>query len=321
MKSTTELRTLFENQLKPSLQSLEGKRKKLMFKYIGFYSGIIISFASVWILTKYSDFAFYGGLTGILTFVILLLITRSEKSDYRREYKQRVVKAILHLINPEWSYQPDNCISEKDYRKSELFTTSYDRYNGDDLVFGTIEKTDFQISELHTEYKRTTSSGKGNRHTEWHTIFKGLLAHAEFNKEIGGKTIVLPDTAEKLFGFFGQKIQSLSGRGKLIKMENVEFEKLFVVYGSSQIESRYVLTPTMMESLINIRNKFNRYVYFSFIGSKVYVALYYSKDMFEPRIFETGVRFEDMQRMSEQFRTIQTIIRELKLNTRIWTKQ
>ena len=292
-----------------------------MFKYIAFYSGIVASAASVWILTKYSDIAFFGGLLGILTFGVLLIITKSEKAAYRHAFKQDVVKIILQSINPEWNYKPDGRISEADYRRSRLFNTGYDRYQGDDLVWGTIEKTDFQISELHTEYKTETTDSKGNSHTEWHTIFRGLFAHAEFNKEIEGKTIVLPDTTDNLFGVFSDTLQSFSERGKLVKMENVEFEKMFVVYGSSQIESRYVLTPTMMEAMLQIRKKHNGYVYFSFIGSRVYVALYNKKDLFEPRIFGSGVRFEDVLLMNEQFRTIQMIVRELNLNTRIWTKQ
>ncbi len=40
--------------------------------------------------------------------------------------------------------------------------------------------------------------------------------------------------------------------GELIKLENPEFEKIFSVYGSSQQEARYVLTPTMMEAIVNV---------------------------------------------------------------------
>jgi len=76
----------------------------------------------------------------------------------------------------------------------------------------------------------------------------------------------------------------------------------------------------MMESLVKIKKKYNRYVYFSFIGSRVYMALYYKKDMFEPRIFKSGISFNLMAQMNEQFGAIETLIRELNLNTRIWTK-
>ncbi len=78
MKPTTELQTLFDNQLKPALQSLERKRKSLMCKYIGFWFGVTASVACIWILTKYSDLFFYGGIIGILLFGILLLLTNNE---------------------------------------------------------------------------------------------------------------------------------------------------------------------------------------------------------------------------------------------------
>ncbi len=319
MKSLEELRNLFETQLKPALLSLETLRKKLMYKYILFILGILVSFAIPFFFGHQIHALMYVGIGGVLLFIFLLVMLNGQKRIYRAEFKQKVVKEIVNLINPEWNYQPDGRISEMDYNRSELFTTRYDRYQGDDRVFGSIDKTDFEFSELHTEYKTTTTKdGKTEEH--WHTIFKGIFAHADFNKEIKGKTLVLPDTAEKLFGGFGKKLQSLSSRGQLVKMENVEFEKLFVVYGSDQIESRYILTPTMMEALINIRKTYGKNVYFSFIGSRVYFAISFNKDLFEPHIFKSGVRFEDVQQMNDQISIIQTLVNEMNLNTRIWTK-
>lgn len=316
MKSIEELKELYENKLKPSLQSLERQRKKLMYKHIFYILGIILSFGLGFLYPK----IMYVSIIGTILFVILFIMMKKSKALYREEFKTKVVKEIVHLINPEWNYQPNSRISEGSYRASELFPSHYDRYNGDDLVSGMIEKTDFRFSEIHTEYKTETTDSEGDRKTEWTTIFKGIFGHADFNKEIQGKTIVVPDSAERLFGRFGNKLQKMSGRGKLIKLENTEFEKRFAVYGSDQIESRYVMTPTMMEAMMNIRNNFNKNVYFSFIGSRVYFAMGFNKDLFEPRIFKSGVRFEDIQQMNEQFSIIQIIVKELNLNTRIWTK-
>ena len=75
-----------------------------------------------------------------------------------------------------------------------------------------------------------------------------------------------------------------------------------------------------MESIVNIHKKYKKRVYFSFIGSRVYVAMSFNKDLFEPRILKSGVRFEDMEQMNDNFSLIQVIIHEMNLNTRIWTK-
>jgi len=320
MKSTEELQKLYESQLKQSLIQLEKKRKSIVIRRIIYILAIPLAIAASIYFADIREYSLYIGLAVTLFFVYKLIMLRKDKAEYRHEFKNKVVKEVVHMINPKWSYDPDNRISESDYFHSLLFPDKADRYNGDDKVEGVIDKTDFQFSELHTEYKSVSRDNEGKEKESWHTIFKGIFFHADFNKEIKGKTLVLPDTAEKLFGSFGKKLQSLSGRGKLIKMEDVEFEKLFVVYGSDQIESRYVLTPSMMRSMVEIKKKYKKNVYFSFVGSRVYVAISIAKDLFEPRLYRSGVRFKDIEQMNEYFSVIETIINELNLNTRIWTK-
>ena len=70
---------------------------------------------------------------------------------------------------------------------------------------------------------------------------------ADFNKNFNGHTVVLPDTAEKILGKFGQSLQSMSSRGELVKLEDPEFEKEFCVYGDDQVEARYILSPALMK--------------------------------------------------------------------------
>jgi len=319
MKSTSEIQQLFETELKPGLLSLESMRKKILLRYIFMALLILLSIGATLLVGEQYSFLIFIAIAVILFALVIIYQTWRMNKDYVRQFKQEVVRKIVEMINPQWSYNPDGRISQSDYRRSELFTENVDRYKGDDLVTGIIERTDFQFSELHTEYKTVTHKD-GKREEHWHTIFKGLFAHADFNKEIKGKTIVLPDTAEKLFGKWGQNLQKMSSHGKLIKLENSEFEKEFVVYGSDQIESRYVLTPGMMEAMVNIKKKYKRRIYFSFIGSRVYMAMSFSKDLFEPRIFSSGVKLRDVEQMNEQFLMIESLIQELNLNTRIWTK-
>lgn len=322
MKSIEELEQLYESDLKEKLEALETKRIKVRNAYI--FTGLFILIAGLLIFlgTQNVEYEYLMYLAipfgiGVIYFIYRISVSQGK---YRSEFKTNVVQAIVHLINPEWHYNPNSHIPLDVYQRSKLFTKGVDRYKGDDLVHGVIEKTDFQFSELHSEYKTETRDKNGRKQTSWHTIFKGLFAHLDFNKEIKGETLVLPDTAESLLGSFGKKLQSMSGRGKLINMENVEFEKLFVVYGSDQIEARYVLTPTMMEAMIRIKKEYNKDVYFSFIGSRVFFAISISKDLFEPRIFSSGVKFDDILEMNRYFGIIDTIIHEMNLNTRIWTK-
>jgi hypothetical protein len=247
--------------------------------------------------------------------------TSQQKKIYRETFKSGVVAELVKLINPDWQYMFDYCMSQESYQQSGLFPHHYDRYDGDDFVTGKIEKTDFQFSELHTQYKQVTYGSKGQRQEHWVTIFRGLFMHADFNKNFSEITYVLPDTAERLLGSFGQSLQKLSGRGQLVKLENPEFEKLFVVYSSDQVESRYILTPTMMEAMVNLYRRFGGEIYFSFVGSRVYFANSINEALFEPNIFRSGINFSDIKEMFDLFEMITVLIQELNLNTRIWTKE
>ncbi len=316
MKSTKELKSLYDNQLKHALQSIEGERMVLRKKYIIGLSGIIIPLL-VFFLFKYELTVWYIILIFAIVapFMYFTIQLEKVKQPYRKKFKLTVVKHIINLINPEWNYNSEGMIPRKDFEACNLFSKNADKYKGDDLVTGIIEKTNFQFSEL--EVKTWVKSGDKK---ELQTVFKGLFAHADFNKEIKGETYVFPEAKMGLHKSKTKNVKVNFQEMEPVKLENIEFEKYFSVFGSSQIEARYVLTPTMMEAMVNIKKKYSNSVHFAFVGTKVYIAMNFVSDLFEPRIFSTGVRFEDMEVMNNQFRIIQTLVHELNLNTRIWTK-
>ena len=334
MLELEKVKTFYETDLKEKLTSLEVLRKRVTMQYkliplvIVGAIGLFILYKQVVFLLPESFMSFMRytphviGIAAI-ALIIMIVIKISKKSKaYRIAFKENVVSEVIKIFDPDWNYSYSSCISQSEYLESGIFKTSLDRYKGDDLVTGKIKNTDFKFSELHSEYKTTTTDSKGNRKTTWHTVFKGLFFHADFNKTIKGTTFVLPDTAESMFGKFGQKLQSMNKTyGKLVKLENIEFEKKFVVYSSDQVEARYVLTPKMMEKIVNIKNKYSKNALrLSFVGSRVYCAISFSKNLFEPRTFSSGILFTDIEEMYDLLSLIETIIEEMELNTRIWTK-
>ncbi len=110
------------------------------------------------------------------------------------------------------------------------------------------------------------------------------------------------------------------GSLELVKLENPEFEKIFSVYGTSQQEARYIITPVMMEAMVQIYKQYKRKMYFSFLGANVYCAIPMGKNNFEPKIWRK-VKYKDVEEMFSLFSLIEVIIREMNLNTRIWTKE
>ncbi len=323
MKSESDFRALYESRLKARLESLESTRKKVLQRYgLGFLL-IVVLVAWNYLLATLNppDFLLIASValsaTGAIWYII---VTWKRKRAYRQIFKSEVVAEIVRLFDPNWNYSADLGITQADYGQSGLFRHQVDRYQSEDMVSGSIDKTDFQFSEIHSEYKQVTHGTKGERREHWVTIFRGLFMHADFNKNFLGTTYVLPDTAERILGAFGQSLQKLSLRGDLVKLENVEFEKRFVVYSSDQVEARYILTPAIMEAMVDMATRFGNDVFFSFVGTRVYFARSFSVGLFEPNVFRSGVNYHDMKEMFGLFGMISVLVQELNLNTRIWTK-
>jgi hypothetical protein len=318
MKTLEELKEFYTNELSADLRALEQKRKQVMtHTMIG--AGVLLILA----LIGFGIVASHGAPAMILIFflvgaaIIGGIIFHFTSKSYKREFKQRIIGRIVQFLDPGLAYQADGLIDKHTFKGSKLFTHSIDRYKGEDLVRGRADKTDIMFSELHAEYK--TSDGKN---THWHTIFKGLFFIADFNKHFRGQTIVLPDTAEKLFGGFGKMLQSWNvGRADLIKLEDPEFEQEFVVYGDDQIEARYILSTSLMQRILDFKRKTGTKIYLSFTGSKVYVAVPMTKNMFEPKYFSSVSDFSPILDYYRDLSFAAGIVDDLNLNTRIWTKE
>lgn len=309
-----QLKLLYNNQLKPHLKSVENDRLYIKKRVIAtLLIGLLLLFGVAIIPNQIA----------MWIVIVLLLITLLWTAGtsivkyftYRHEFKGKVVKEVVKFINPEYRYDAYQHISVDDFNLSNLFNNA-EMCRGDDFISGKIDKTQFSYSEI-----TAGSVPNNNQNTKIKSVFRGLFFYADFHKELTGETYVLPDTAEKLLGKIGQSFQSANKKGELVKLENVEFEKQFVVYSSSQTEARYVLTPLMMEAITKIRNKHKLKLHFSFIGSRVNCAIKFDKNLFEPRIMSSGVSFTDVEYMHELFGLIETIIKDMNLNIRIWTKE
>jgi hypothetical protein len=333
MKTEAEFREYYERTLLPELKPLESRRYRIM---AGVIVSTIIGLAlmvgaplTVILLQTYLQAdnplicCCLGGVPFIIGVAILGSAYPAMTKAYRRDFKENIIKRIIKCIDENLDFDPSRSISRETYDRSKIFLTHVDRFGGHDLVFGTIGKTKMEFSEVHTEYKTETRDSHGHRHTQWHTIFRGLFIVADFNKNFKGATTVLPDTAEKLFGtMIGSFLQSHNiGRPDLVKLEDPEFEKLFVVYGTDQVEARYILSSSLMQKIIEFKKKTGKRIHLSFVNNNVVVAISYDKDLFEPRVFRTIVDYKLTQSYYEDLQLATSLVDELGLNTRIWGKQ
>jgi len=263
----------------------------------------------------------------IIWFVIGLILffvkTGKLRERYRQAYKATVIPRLLSLIDPGLRHEITGGICESVFLSTELFTTNPDRYSSEDLIEGTHGKTFLQLAEIDAEERRTTTDSKGNTQTTYVTIFKGLLLIADFHKHFQGRTFVFPDVAENLFGNFGRFFQKLGGRSEtgLIRLEDPEFEEAFAIYSTDEIEARYILSTAMMRRLLGLRERFGKDLRIAFKDSSVALAVPFRGNFLEPNTGTPATDTGQVRSFLVELDQFLSMIEELDLNTRIWTKE
>ncbi len=325
MKSLQEFEMFFNQTLFRQMEGLDARRKRVLKRsgnvvVVSLVSAVVVVLAATLFDTPGSDLRsgllIAAPVVSIMGGILVWSLWAHDKT-FSVDFKRQLIEPIIHFISPELTYQPGNFVSTDTFERSRLFLTNIDRYIGDDYVFGQIDKTRFWFSEVKAEYKTTTSKGQ----TQWHTIFKGLFFVADFNKHFEGSTVVLPNR----FGqsAIGRILQNanLVRREKLVKLEDPGFNKYFVVYGDDQVESRYVLSTSLINRLTEFRKKQKNPLYISFVSSFLYLAIGYNKNLFEPAYFKSLISFETVKPYFDDISLAVGIVEELNLNTRIWTKK
>jgi len=316
MTGEKKLEDLFSKELQAVLQELERDRRGIRNKLILFYPllalSIIAGFFSFQNRPDYLLMVLAG--MALLGASVTYFFYYSRRNKYVSRFKETVIRKIITLVDPSFTYSPEKWVGKEAYMKSGLFLESPDRCDGDDYVEGLYGQTAFCFSEVHTE--KEENSGKDS---EWITIFKGLFFIADFNKHFVSRTYVWSEHNPQL-NFFNKVFSSFADGLKKVFLESPEFERRFIVYSDDQVDARYILTPSMMERMVLLQDRMRADIVFSFVDTKVYAAIPFEEDLFEPSLFSAN-SFQSVADYYQTIRDVLSMIDTLNLNLRIWNKE
>lgn len=309
MQPVQNFQSFYNTTLRPQLVEIDTQRQAVVDKIklygaIGIGGGLVLLFFNA------------GMFPLIIVGAGLYFFYHHHAKAYRETYKQKVILTMITAAG--LNYDHNSRIQQSEYEKSKLFLKKINRYYGDDYVHGVVGKTTIRFSEVFTQYEQ----GNDDKKT-LETIFRGILFIADFNKTFIGETIVLPDVSERAFGSFGSFLQNLNyDRPQLVKLEDPEFEKNFVVYSTDQVEARYILSPALMQRILEFKTRTSARISLSFIDSHVYIAIPINKNLFEaPSLFKSFDNYKQLSEYNGYVQMCVNIVELLDLNTRIWSKE
>ena len=293
-----EFQDKFFKELSPILQKYNNERKrKRIFAIVSICMSSIL-WVLLWIFVF--DFVreatihvivFMFGTAGIIWCVI--------KKNFENKIKEKIMPEVCKCFNNlNWQYGSyPNCILFAQSNLIPQFSSS----QFDDVFYGKYKDVNFDIVESIF----TTGTGKNQS-----IVFGGVIVRLDMNKIFKGKTVIRPDSKSHT---------PPSSNLVHTTLEDVVFEKKFDVFTDDEVEARYLLTPSFMERLNNIRVAFDAYaVSCAFYEKYLFVALHTSKDLFSLCSLNKPVNDEkQFFTMFEEILSIIKLIDHFKLNQKI----
>ena len=270
----TGFETTFVRDIRPALLEREQDRQKAaararQFRWYSIGGGIAGAVAAFAVGIPQLAFLAAFGALGLWAY------GEHPLNRIKKEAKTLLVEPIARQFDLSYVHEcgPQGLVHEL---KDKKLLPDWDRSKFEDRLEGRRSGTDFEFFEAHLEEKRTQRSSNGGTRTKWVTVFRGQCLRFDFHKTFYGRTRVMRDAG--LFNAFGGMFSDMDRA----RLEDPEFEKAFEVYTNDQVEARFLLTPDVMQRLLELEEAFHgAKLRCAFEDGQLFLALE-GGDMFEP---------------------------------------
>lgn len=346
MKTLQEFQDYFERELRPKLVTIQTERDASRPYLWHWWRWALLAAIAISVATGFASLPGKRS-SQLLTFVwfatliVLPVIYWVRYNRWAAKYgnweKNATLMPAIRFLAPKFEYTQSRFLSEKQVRTSRIFESCGDivAVDGDDHFAGVIGKTAVEFSEVRVKIRdRKLRDDKGNP-----VMLRqaGMFLIADFNKPFQHVTLVMPDPLEQKLGkefsklidgtiaFMNSLKKTVGAAGasgsdwKPVRLEDLEFERLFQVYCTNPVEAYYILTPNVMERLTAFQKGMRFEFTLSFIGTAMH-AFIHRGALFEVDLNADRTTFAAYQPYHEQLHLVFDLVEAMNLNTRLWTK-
>lgn len=285
------------------ITALEKERKHALIPFWIFLGMLALSLMTVSVKPAV-------GLAMIIVSIILyaFLYSRFHKR-YVAKYKELAVRAALENEYDDLVYEPKKGFDEEYIRSLDCIELGSE-YHSEDWFSGTHDGVPLESADLYIA--DTTADSDGNSNTT--VYFHGRWTVFDFNKSFRYNLLV----RQKGFSYAktrGRRDVPL----KKIRMESEAFNYAFTVYGADEHEAFYILTPSVMDAMLKMRERVKGKLLFCFIENKLHVAFCDNNDDFEPPVFRRITEENILRDVVGEAGEAAAFAEALRLEKKIWT--
>ncbi len=225
--------------------------------------------------------------------------------QYKDAVKSRFIPPICSFFG-ELNYQESGSSFMESNYSGEVFP-GFDRCYQEDFIEGNYRSISMHVHESILTRRVKTKHGSHDI-----TVFRGLVLQIKPPKQFVGKTLLIKDGGSIGNFFTGKEFHNL----QRVELEDPEFEKIFQVFSSDQLEARYLLSTAFMEHLIKLARlrspNGTPQIQCVFEKDQLIIAIPSQQNLFEPQSINHSIlNSEDIHTFLAQMQEIFNLIEVL----------
>ena len=306
------------NELKELQNRIIAKNKKCNMIVSIIVTGLVLSTLVIMIILKArfihiiiaSAFELVFGLISLV--IIKLIVNGKDISKFDNEFKNTFVLDGLKNTFDDLNYNIEEGFDEKTLSDYGMIDTA-DRYSSNDYISGTYKGIKFEQSDVHIEEKHESEDSDGNKTVHWVTIFRGRYMIFDFNKKFMANVQVVSNR-------FRAKSSPRDRKFSKVKLEDMEFNKMFDVYTDIEHDAFYILTPHFMQKIKSLYKNLDSPIMLCFVDNRLHIALDNGEDSFEYNVFKPINEEEINKDIIKDIKLITDFVNELNLDNDLFRR-
>lgn len=287
-----EFEGIYKNQIEPNIHKLEDFRLKYAKKYnvVSRFSLFFISLGIISVIIQGvnnvidiipEQIIIPIFVTSVILFIILNIYKTKLLKNYKKVVKPVILEPILSIFG-KLKVVNNSLLSLKEIKSTGLYYNTQNQKD-DDNIYGTYNGIDIAIVETKLSHIERTGNSDDDRNEI--IDFNGLILKIKMNKNFEGMTIgeqitsinnyIKIKNGKLCVDIFDQYTRNkVTKKLEKINLEDPEFNQNYNVYSDSQVEAKYLLSPTFIEKIKNIQSIFLvASVNFAFKENMIYLFL------------------------------------------------
>lgn len=297
------------NKLSEELDELE-KLRKSRLRFIVFIAFVQVLLIAVTVIAAQYDVYVYR----LVFFTFLTPLTLEyplgfQGRRYKKKFNSLIVRQALESYFEIEEFNSDYGISYNTIKSTGMLKEC-DKYKANDLITGTYKDIHFTQSDVQM-------INQHNIHSRYpQIVFSGRWMVFEFNKRFLCDMLIY----EKGFRHTTVSDSAFhsSDRFEKVLFEDENFNSSFKVFAENQHEAFYILSPQMMEMLLQIKDSIKGDIIVIFHNNKMHIGVNNYKDAFEPPVFKKIDVGVIMEGINDDIGLITKMVDMLKLDRKIY---